>query len=187
MAYQQTYMDGGSAFRTMKKYKFFFSAESELKWLESINRLGYEPVSASLFSYTFEKTDREMQFEHVFLKSGKRSYKEFNYKSRDNKAKAVYANGDRALFKKPTSQGGFELFSSNAERLLNAEQKRASLNTQALIYLGAVLICTLLSESISVLAWVMRAGVAVFGFLSVYDYIFAFTLGKYIAKIRSHN
>lgn len=173
-------MDGGSAFCIMKKYKFFFSADAERKWLENINRLGYEPVSASLFSYTFEKTDREMQFEYVFLKNGKKSYKEFNYKSRDPRSKAVYANADRALFKKQKTQGDFELFSSRAEKMLNVEQKRSSLNTQALVYLGMVLICLLLSNGISMISWVMRACVAVFALLAVYDYISVFALGKYI-------
>ena len=168
----------------MKKYKFFLSPESEIRWLESMNRLGFEPVSASLFSYTFEKTGRELEFCHVFLKKGKKSYREFDYKSRDPQSKAVYANADRALFKKEKAKGGFNLFSNSAERLLNAEQKRASLNTQALIYLGLVLICTLLFNSISVVAIISRICLFVFAFLAIYDYFTSVNLLKFIRHLK---
>lgn len=168
----------------IKRNKLFISILAEKKWLENMNRLGYEPISAGLGSYKFEKTDRRLKFEYVFLKNGRKSFKEFDYKSKDARCKAVYANADRALFKRLDSAGEFTLFGSDEERILNAERKKTALNSQALLNMGLVLIFTLLSEIIYPLAWFLRLCVAVFAVLAIIDYTQTYQLSKYIKELR---
>lgn len=169
---------------TVIKKKFFISCQKEKKWLEAMNSIGYELVSASLGRYKFNKTDRKIIFEYVFLKNGRKSFKEFDYKTKDARCKAVYANADRALFKRLESAGDFTLFESRDDKILNAEKKKTQLNSHALLNMGLVLIFTALSEAIYPLAWLMRLCVAVFAILAIIDYSQTYHMVKYIKEIK---
>lgn len=121
----------------MIKKKFFLFFDSEKKWLKKMNNEGYELVKAGPFTYQFEKTDVKLDYEYVFLKNGKKSYDNLDYKSKDPDAKAVYANAETALFKKPCDKGEFTIFQSLDEKKKNYLAKRSSLYTESICFLGA--------------------------------------------------
>lgn len=169
---------------TVTRKKFFTDCRKEKKWLEDMNKLGYELVSATLGRYKFNKTDRKIIYDYVFLKSGRKSFKEFDYKSKDARCKAVYANADRALFKRLESAGDFTLFSSRDEKILNAERKKTQLNSHALLNMGLVLIFTALSKVITPLSWLMYLCVIACAILAIIDYSQTYHMSKYISEIK---
>lgn len=82
----------------MKITKIFLTTYAEKKWLESQH--GFELTKREGFGYTLEKTDEDVFYRYVFLKNGRKSFLELDYKSKDKNAQAIYGNGFVALFKK---------------------------------------------------------------------------------------
>ncbi|MBQ8605919.1 MAG: hypothetical protein IJ408_04210 [Clostridia bacterium] len=166
----------------MVRRKLFLSFLKEYQWLVHKNRNGYELDSRRLFNYDIKKTLVPVSYEYVFLKNGKRSYKEFDYKSKDPDAKAVYANSDILLVKKPISLGKITVFKSADEKKQNALKKRASLNTTALVLLGIALIMTVFMKILSPFAIVFLIADVFLILLAGYNYFLSYQIGKYIKK-----
>ena len=166
----------------MVRKKFFISFLKEYEWLESKNRNGYELESRKLNCYNVSKTLVPVEYEYVFLKKGKKSYKEFDYKSRDKDAKAVYANADVLLVKKPLVKGDITVFSGREEKLRNAAEKRTSLNISALIMLGIALILSVLMRILTPLKWVFFAVDVCLVLSAAYNYYLSYQINKYIKE-----
>ncbi len=160
--------------------KFFISFIKEKNWLEQMNKKGYELKKRSGFVYMFEKTDTEVLYEYVFLKNGKRSYCEFDYKSKDTDAKAIYGNADMFLLKKPKSKGKVTVFQTLDEKKLNAAKKKAALNSTAALYIGVCALCAALIKIITPLRWVFLAVAVVFMVMSLWSYYLSYNIGKYV-------
>ena len=118
--------------------KMFLSFIGEKRWLEKMNRDGYEPTRVTPYTYEFEKTDKSVVFEYVFLKNGKKSFDALDYKQKDADAKAVYANAEVALFKKPADKGAFTIL-TESQKKVNLLRKRSSLYTECLIFLAVTM------------------------------------------------
>ena len=166
----------------MIRRKFFLSFIKELEWLRRKNRNGYELASRRMADYDIKKTNVPVSYEYVFLKNGKKSYKEFDYKSKDPSAIAVYANADMLLVKKPICDGALTLFSSASDKKQNAAQKRTALNMSALIFLGATLISTALARVIRPIGWLFLLADIVFILLALYNYFLSYNIKKYIEQ-----
>lgn len=158
--------------KTVKR-KYFLGTAKEKAYLDKMNADGYELVSAAPFTYVFEKTDRQVNYEYVMLKHGKRSYLAFNYKERDPNAKAVYANGDCALFKKAVEDGEFTLFSDTDEKRLNRAQKKTSFNTNMTIFIALTVIFITLGKNAtpSIVCAVLSALLAITNYFNLKNMI----------------
>ena len=84
----------------MKQTKIFLTAALEKKWLDQMSQNGFELLSRKGFSYEFKKSSRQTFYQYVFLKHGKKSFLQLDYKKRDPKAKLVYGGSEFALFKR---------------------------------------------------------------------------------------
>lgn len=166
----------------MIRRKYFLSFLKELEWLRRKNRNGYELASRRGIGYDIKKTNVPVSYEYVFLKSGKKSYKEFAYKTKDPDATAVYANADMLLVKKPISSGKLTLFASQSDKKQNAAQKRTALNMSALILLGGALISTALARIIRPIGWLFLLADVVFILLALYNYFLSYNIKKYIEQ-----
>jgi hypothetical protein len=164
----------------MIRRKYFLSFLKEKDWLVHKNRNGYELVSRRGFNYDIKKTLIPVEYEYVFLKKGKKSYKEFDYKSKDAEAQAIYANGDILLLKKPLSKGEISVFSNSTERINNANEKRAALNITAIVQLGCALIISALIKFIPPLRIILAIASIPFIAMSLYNLYFSYQIGKYI-------
>lgn len=162
--------------------KFFRSFLKEKRWLEKMNGDGYELMSAAPFTYTFEKTGKQTAYEYVFLKKGRKSYIEFDYKSKDSDAKAVYANGYVALFKKPVKKGEFTLFKSFSDKRTNYMKRRSSLYIGAVAYVAGFAISVLLWQRLDALP-LLFVGIA-FAVLGINNYLLSMEIDKYINKVK---
>lgn len=150
----------------MIKRKIFFSVADEREFLNKMNSEGYELVKASPFTYVFEKTDREVNYQHIPIKNGRRGFSALDYKTRDSDAKAVYLKNDIALFKKPSDKGGFSIL-PQSEIELRLAKRRTKQNNLAVCFIAlGVLLATLGSRA--------KAGYVVC--LSVIVLIYAFVM-----------
>ena len=155
----------------------FLSFIGEKRWLEKMNRDGYEPTRVTPYTYEFEKTDKSVVFEYVFLKNGKKSFDALDYKQKDADAKAVYANAEVALFKKPADKGAFTIL-TESQKKVNLLRKRSSLYTECLIFLAVTMMLIMLWVRQSMLIMLLFAIVT--GILTVKGAIQAVLLDKYI-------
>lgn len=165
----------------MVRNKFFLTFLKEHEWLISKNRNGYELDSRRAFRYDIKKTCIPVNYEYVFLKKGKKSYKAFDYKSKDPEAKAVYANADILLIKKPMTKGDITVFASDTERKRNAAEKRTALNISSLLLLGTALIGTVPMRLISQASWVFLAIDICLILMAAYNYYLSYQIKKYIS------
>lgn len=61
---------------------------------------GFELMSRKGFTYEFGQTSKAIFYQYVFLKHGKKTFLQLNYKKLDPKAKLVYGGSEFALFKR---------------------------------------------------------------------------------------
>lgn len=83
----------------MKITKLFLNTAAQLRWLNSMSQNGYELTRRTLFCYHFEKSNTPTFYQYVFLKQGKKSFLELDYKAKDKNARLVFGNSELALFK----------------------------------------------------------------------------------------
>ncbi len=165
----------------MIKKKFFLSFVNEKRWLEKMNGDGFELVKAAPFTYQLEKTDKKIIYEYVCFKHGKRDFDNFNYKLKDSGAKAVYLNGETALFKKDAQKGEFTLFASADEKKLNYLRRRSSLYMTSLCFLAASVCCLMLYRRLE--ASIMLAFCIACALLTLSYFVQSFLLDRYIKKM----
>jgi len=80
--------------------KLFLTIYAEKKWLEEQAKLGYALKRHTGISYEFEQTDKSVFYRYIFLKNGRKSFLELDYKRRDPNCSFIYGNGIVALFKR---------------------------------------------------------------------------------------
>ena len=160
--------------------KIFLSFVGEKRWLEKMNEEGYELMSAAPFTYTLEKTDERVTYEYVYLKKGKKSFDELDYKSRDRDARAVYANAETALFKKPVSKGEITIFSGDSERRLNLLKRRSAVYTESICLFAAVMLLCMLWSRTSAIVTLLFAALS--GALAIKSLLQALVIDKYMKK-----
>ncbi len=81
----------------MKKTKVFLTVNSEKKWLEKMAERGYALKKRAGFCYIFEKKNN-VKYQYVFLKNGRKSFLQLDYKKRDSDCRFIYGNSNVALF-----------------------------------------------------------------------------------------
>ena len=144
------------------------------------NHNGYELETRKGVRYDMKRTLMPVSYEYVFLPKGRKSYKAFDYKSKDPDARAVYANGDVLLVKKPLSKGDITVFNSIDDKKLNAAKKRTSLNKSALLLIGVALIVSALMKIISPLRLIFLIIDIVLVLMAGYNYYLSYLIAKFI-------
>ena len=163
------------------KHRIFLSFADEKRWLENMNRDGYELMSVSPFTYTFEKTDTAVFYEYIPLSRGRKSFKSLDYKKKDRDMRAVYANSEMALFKKPLDKDMPKLMSVS-EKLLAFAKYRVSLSTYALVFLAVGAIFIMLGGRAGIP--LMYAPAILFVLLALNDFYRAARTEQYIKTLR---
>ena len=146
--------------------KIFLSAEDEHKFLKQMNGKGFELMSASPFTYNFDKTDREVAYQYIPIK-GRRGYNALDYKSKDKDAKAVYAKSDIALFKKSADKGDFTILSANELNLRLIKRRSAAFNRSLALIALCALLATLGARANSTPPVILSAILLVFAIIGI--------------------
>lgn len=160
-------------------HKIFLSFADEERWLYKMNEDGYELVRASLFTFAFEKTGKAVKYSYIPLKHGRRSFTALDYKNRDADIKAVYANSEMALFKKPTDSGEQRLL-SRSELLKAYAVYRSSLSVHAVVYVAVFAMLSMLYTRMHAPAALIPA--ALFLIIGVLNFYRAHKTEQYIKK-----
>lgn len=163
-------------------HKFFLSFADELRWLEKMNKDGYELMSVSPMTYKFEKNDNRVQYEYIPLRHGKKSFIALDYKNKDKNTKVVYASYDIALFKKSQNKGLPAILTTKEKRLA-FERYRSSLSLHSIIYIAIFAMLSLIAGRFSVYPlYIMSAFFLIFSASGFYN---ASKTEKYIKKLKS--
>lgn len=149
----------------MKVNKIFITTYSEKKWLDKMADDGYELIKHQGILYEFEKTDKRIFYQHIFLKKGRKSYLELDYKKKDKDAKAIYGNGFVALFRRYKESP--KILSSDELRLnyLKHKQKRT---TSYLCFFMSSLCCAMVARYLWPV-WIATVFCLIMGFVYLAD------------------
>lgn len=162
------------------KRKIFFSFASEKSWLDGMNENGYELMSFSPFTYDFEKTDRRVEYTYIPLSSGRKSFIKLNHKQSDPDAAAIYANYERALFKKNEQLGKIRIMSPQDIRL-GFLRMRVKRTTSSLCVLAVSAMCAMLGARLGIAPlYVFAAFLLLYG---IFGFCSAYSIEKYIKQI----
>lgn len=134
--------------------KLFLTTYSEKVWLENMARKGYVLTRHRGISYQFEKSDNNVFYRYIFLKNGRKSFVELDYKNRDPKCRFVYGNSYFALFLK---EGDRPALLSNQELKLNYLRYRQGRYTAAICYVAAC--CAFIVSAKTFLPMLLIAGI----------------------------
>ncbi len=149
----------------MEIKKIFLTTYAEKKWLEEQAKNGYALKKHHGITYVFEKSDSPVFYRYIFLKKGRKSFLELDYKNRDPKCEFIYGNGFVALFSRKDAYPG--ILSGN-DLKLNYLKHRQSRQTAALCYIMGCCIFALATRVLSPLC-IVSVLFAVLGVLYVID------------------
>ncbi len=145
--------------------KLFLTIYSEKKWLEKMASEGYVLKKHRGITYEFEKSDKGVFYRYIFLKNGRKSFLELDYKTRDPKCRLIYGNGYVALFSRKDAHP--ELLTKQ-ELKLNYLKHRQGRQTTAICYIAVCCMFVLATRILSPLC-VLSAVFAALAVLYVFD------------------
>ncbi len=145
--------------------KIFLSVFSEKAWLEQMAKDGYVLKKHCGISYMFEKTEKNVFYRYIFLKNGRKTFLELDYKNRDPKCNFIYGNGMYALFSREDT---FPEIMPNDELKLNYVRYRQRRQTSALCYIAAACAFAMAARTFSPLC-VLSVATAMLGIMFMID------------------
>ena len=149
----------------MEIKKIFLTIYNEKIFLEKMAKDGYVLTKHKGTSYFFEKTEKNVFYRYIFLKNGRKSFLELDYKNRDPNCRLIYGNGFVALFSR---EDDYPELMSKSELKMNYLKHRQSKFTSAICYVAATC-CFVLGARSFRFNWVVAALFALLSVLYVYD------------------
>ena len=149
----------------MEIKKIFLTIYDEKVFLEKMAKDGYVLTKHKGVSYFFEKTEKNVFYRYIFLRNGRKSFLELDYKNRDPKCKFIYGNGFVALFSR---EDGCPELMSKSELKMNYLKRRQSRQTMGICYIAICCAFIALARTLAPL-WAVSALYLFLSAMYMYD------------------